>query len=238
MDAQARKLFGMLGSAYAGERRNAFDRLDKYLEGKGLTLPKLWDGLETELAAATADIAKLQTALAGYRRANAAAKVQNQHLRGMLWAKAKLPHLNRRKKIGLGGVLLAAVIGYCELPEGGIAGLFSASAAGQRAAVTETAGDTLDRVMWGNGDSAPFVFHAGGLPWWGVIRGDSDDAHYTDGQNRRVVVHCLRFYAAPASVKADGAYVAPQPYGWFGRLKWPARAVECKNAGPVKEASQ
>ena len=82
----------------------------------------------------------------------------------------------------------------CELPEGGIAGLFSASAAGQRAAVTETAGDTLDRVMWGNGDSAPFVFHAGGLPWWGVIRGDSDDAHYTDGQNRRVVVHCLRFY--------------------------------------------
>ena len=57
MDAQARKLFRMLGSAYAGERHNAFDRLDKYLEGKGLTLPKLWDGLETELAAATADIA-------------------------------------------------------------------------------------------------------------------------------------------------------------------------------------
>ena len=52
-------------AADAGERRNAFDRLDKYLEGKGLTLPKLWDGLETELAAATADIAKLQTALAG-----------------------------------------------------------------------------------------------------------------------------------------------------------------------------
>ena len=79
MDAQARKLFGMLGSAYAGERRNAFDRLDKYLEGKGLTLPRLWAAdLETELAAATADIAKLQTALAVYKSANAAAAAQNK----------------------------------------------------------------------------------------------------------------------------------------------------------------
>jgi hypothetical protein len=235
MNARQRTLFGKLDSAFEGERRNALELLIK----DGFAFRKEFDALESAVTEAQKALAQCKEKLKAFRLANAGAKVQNKTLRGMVWTQSKFAGLSRREKLAVAGGIIAAVVGYQWLPQEGISGLFSAAAAQEREAVEQRGGQFVRAAIWGPGYSKPFLFKVGDLPYWGLFLGDSDRDGYTDGGARAIVVLCLTFYAVPASVKADGAYAAPHPFGWFGRLSWPSVGRPfCKNAGPIKEGSK
>jgi hypothetical protein len=236
MNARQRTIFGKLDSAFEGERRNALELLIK----DGFAFRKEFDALESAVTEAQQALGYCEGKLAAYRVANVGARLQNKTLRGMVWGKSKFAGLSRRQKLALVAGVVAVVVGYQWLPQEGISGLFSAAAAQEREAVEQRGGQLVRAAIWGPGYSKPFLFKVSDLPYWGLFLGDSDSDGYTDGNARAVVVRCLKFYAVPASVKADGAYVAPEPFGgWFGRLSWPSVGRPfCKNAGPIKDASK
>jgi len=239
MDTQERKLLAQFDGP---ARIKALDTLLAYLTRQGRSFRQIV--FEDENSVPRQDYDGLAQQLAGYQRANAAAKAyntqlaaQNKVLRGMLWGQSKFAHLTRPQKAVLIGALLLAGFGWWHWPQ--IEAAWSPSAAAQREAVASAGRDLLERVDWISGSYAPVVFYAGREPYWAMIRGDSDTKRHTDAQGRPVVVHCLYLYAVPATADAGG-FLAPHPYSLFGVgwLKWPERAAECKVAGLVKEASQ
>jgi hypothetical protein len=239
MDTQERKLLAQLDGP---ARIKALDALLNYLAARGRSFRQIV--FEDENSVPRQDYEGLAQQLAGYQRANAAAKAyntalaaQNKVLRGMLWGQSKFAHLTRLQKAAVVSALLLGGFSWRHWPQ--IEAAWSPSAAARREAVAEAGRDLLERVPWISGRYAPVVFYAGRLPYWAMIRGDSDSERHTDAEGRPVVVHCLYLYAAPAAADAGG-FLAPQPYSLFGVgwLQWPERAAECKVAGLVKEASQ
>jgi hypothetical protein len=110
-----------------------------------------------------------------------------------------------------------------------------------------SAADALARAMlaemngWQNwpsktfmGDSKPIVHAIEGRSWWVIIRGAMDKTSHADPSGNPDARHCQHYFAAPAQFDPapPAAYLAPQPYGWFGRMTWPEVAMQCQKLSP------
>jgi hypothetical protein len=217
MDDLTKKLLAQLDDDMPAVRANAAEALREHLKKLGITARDLVADFEGAMAPDKA--AALEQKLAEYMKANAAAEKRDgsqqreiRALKAALWVK-----VNWKISGAVAAGLLVAVAGtwtyqrYWSRSE--------AVEAGLRAAVAS--------ATWGEGWGEPFAARVGGEPWWLMFRGDIDESSYSDNHGNPIEMHCLHLYAAPAQ-PYSGQFFKPSPRNFFGWVKWPELAMQCK----------
>src|ERR1700752_2646356 len=170
MDAVEKKMFLQFDDDMPAPRVHALEMLREHLNKAGRKFRDFVVDLESAVPAAKFE--ELETKLAEYIKANAAAqkrdKTQRQEiaaLKAALWVK-----VNWKIWGAVAAGLLVLGVGcwsyqrYWSRSEAVNAGLRSAVAS----------------ASWGEGWGEPFAAKIGGEPWWLLYRGDIDASSYSD----------------------------------------------------------
>jgi hypothetical protein len=217
MDAVEKKMFLQLDDDMPAQRVNALEMLREHLNKAGRKFRDFVADLESAVPAAKLE--ELESKLAEYIKANAAAqkrdKTQRQEiaaLKAALWVK-----VNWRICGAVAAGLLVAGVGCWSYQR-----YFSRSEAvnaGLRAAVAS--------ATWSEGWGEPFAARVGGESYWLMYRGDIDESSYSDSNGRPVEMRCLHLYAARAQAYSRQFY-KPSPRNFLGWVTWPELAMQCK----------
>jgi len=217
MDDLEKKMFLQFDDDMPAQRCNALEMLREHLNKAGRKFRDIIADLDN--AVPPAKLEELETKLADYVKANAAAQKRDAKqrseiatLKAALWVK-----VNWKISGAVAAGLLVVIAGACAYER--YWSRTDAVNAGLRAAVVS--------ATWGEGWGEPFASRIGGQPWWLMFRGDIDDAHYSDNHGNPVEMRCLHLYAAPAEPYSS-QFFKPSPRNFLGWVSWPELAMQCK----------
>jgi hypothetical protein len=234
MDDFEKKLIAQFGDDFPGVRVQALDSWRDYLKKNGRTVNDVLHEFETSISQQKyAELeAQHNTALQhntefAQRNQQQEQKITELSRKVALYKVVATVQLNWRWAAGLA---VLPIIGWCgyqyflarSWPDNADSGL-------RHMASSE--------VVWGQFDK-PFVKTIASKPLWVLVQGQVDNTNFADKDGRPVLMRCVHIYAVPAETADSGEYARPQPYGLFGWLRWPERAVHCTPAPNQTEASR
>lgn len=233
MDDLTKKLLAQCDDPMPGQRVNALGMLVEHFQKSdpkqsfcGLlhefeNAAQRYQDLETSFVA-------LQATADQYVEANRGLDKQNGDLRRQIAAyKAALAiKLHPGRVVAWAAALAVAVGGYL---------WFTGEPANTSAAVAAAARVELtSKSSWA--DTGPKIFEVAGQPYWAIVHYNLETGRHADADGHPIDVECLHLYAARAVHDETRYNLIPNPYNWFGWLKWPERAVQCRLAGSQKTA--
>jgi hypothetical protein len=217
MDALEKKFCLQFDDPLPGQRQVALEMWREHLQKVGRSFRDVVADIEN--AVPPARVEELETKLADYVKANAAAQKRDAKqrseiatLKAALWIK-----VNWKISGAVAAGLLSFGVGcwsyerYWSRSDAVNAGLRSAVAS----------------ATWGEGWGEPFAARIGGEPYWLMFRGDIDESSYSDNHGNPIEMRCLHLYAAPAQPYSSQFY-KPSPRNFLGIVTWPELAMLCK----------